>query len=148
MGEARQLCTFLCESRLFGLDIHRMREVVRYQTPTLVPLSTSEVRGLMSFRGQIIPVIDLGTRLDLPTRPKTKLPVNLILEMPEIPIALTVDSVEDVITIDAADVLPPPQNLPILERSLVEGVYQIPDQLIVILDADAIVSSPVRSSTR
>lgn len=63
---AQQICTFYLNSTYFGIPIQEVQEIVRHQTPTRVPLAEADVCGLINLRGQIITVIDLKRRLDMP----------------------------------------------------------------------------------
>ena len=62
----RQLCTFLLDDLLFGIEVMNVQEVIRYQEMTAVPLATAVVRGLINLRGQIVTAIDMRARLGLP----------------------------------------------------------------------------------
>lgn len=49
----------------FGLPIRYVREVLRCPPVTPVPQVPAALRGVVSIRGEIVPVIDLGERLGL-----------------------------------------------------------------------------------
>jgi purine-binding chemotaxis protein CheW len=59
VSDTRQLCTFLIDGMLFGVDVMNVQEVIRYQEMTVVPLASSMVRGLINLRGQIVTAIDV-----------------------------------------------------------------------------------------
>lgn len=60
-----QLLTFRLESDVFALPIDRVREVVEYSRVTKVPGARPYVRGLLNLRGNIIPVVDLRSKLGM-----------------------------------------------------------------------------------
>ena len=66
--EGRQYCTFYLDEFLFGVEVERVQEVIRYQEMTRVPLAPPVISGLINLRGQIVTAIDLRRRLDLPPR--------------------------------------------------------------------------------
>ena len=63
MADEHQYCTFFLDGRCFGIDVHRVQEIIRYQQMTRVPLAPPVVRGLINLRGQIVTAIDLRSRL-------------------------------------------------------------------------------------
>lgn len=47
MAENKQFCTFYVNDFLFGVEVLDVQEVLRYQELTDVPLSPSEISGLI-----------------------------------------------------------------------------------------------------
>ena len=58
-----QYVTFEVAGRLFGIDIRLVREVCSDPEITPVARTPEFVRGLLNLRGQLVTVIDMGTRL-------------------------------------------------------------------------------------
>ncbi|MBS2020709.1 MAG: chemotaxis protein CheW, partial [Deltaproteobacteria bacterium] len=96
LGESRQLCTFLIDGMLFGVDVTNVQEVIRYQEMTRVPLASSTVRGLINLRGQIVTAIDMRARLGLPPRADQALPMNVVASTGDGVVSLLVDEIGDV----------------------------------------------------
>jgi purine-binding chemotaxis protein CheW len=63
MTASRQMCTFYVNQQCYGIDVLQVREIVRSQPLTRVPLADPMVRGLMNLRGQIVTAIDMRRRL-------------------------------------------------------------------------------------
>jgi purine-binding chemotaxis protein CheW len=61
----RQLLTFVLDASPYAIDVARVREIVRVRPITPVPRIPSDVRGVISLRGEILEVIDLRLRLRL-----------------------------------------------------------------------------------
>ena len=80
MADQHQYCTFLLDGYHFGIDVLRVREIIRFQNMTHVPLAHTVVRGLINLRGQIVTAIDLRRRLDLPDRPAGQQPINVVVQ--------------------------------------------------------------------
>ena len=53
----------------YGLPVGQVREIVRYTTPRPVASDVPWMRGVVSLRGRLVPVHDLGVRLGLVTSP-------------------------------------------------------------------------------
>ena len=76
-----------------GVDVLKVREVIRYQEMTRVPIAPPMVRGLINLRGQIITAIDLRRRFELVDRPDGELPMNVVLRTDDGAVSLLVDEI-------------------------------------------------------
>jgi purine-binding chemotaxis protein CheW len=133
---AKQLCTFLVDGLLFGIDVKRVQEVIRYQEMTPVPLAPAVVHGLINLRGQIVTAIDLRTRLHLSERAAGQLPVNVVARNDEGAVSLLVDEIGDVVEVDESSFEPPPQTLNPVSKALIHGVYKLEPQLLLLLNTE------------
>ncbi len=131
-----QLCTFEVDGQMFGVDVRRVQEVIRYQEMTEVPQAPDAVCGLINLRGQIVTAIDLRKRLGVPDRPKDILPMNVVVRGEDGAISLLVDQIGDVQEIDESNFEPPPETLHGNARKLIQGAYKMEDHLLLILDTD------------
>jgi purine-binding chemotaxis protein CheW len=134
VAERRQFCTFFLDGLRFGVDVQKVQEVVPYQEMTRVPLAPPTVRGLLNLRGQIVTGIDLRRRLELAERPAGSLPMNVVLRGEDSPVSFLVDDVGEVIEVTADSCERPPDTLQGRARDLIQGVYPLPDELLLVLD--------------
>src|SRR5262245_23643500 len=134
MADQLQFCTFFLDGLRFGVDVQKVQEVVPYQEMTRVPLAPPTVRGLLNLRGQIVTGIDLRRRLGLPECPDGRLPMNVVLRGEDSPVSFLVDDIGEVIEVDAGAGERPPETLQGRVRELIEGVYPLPDELLLVLD--------------
>jgi purine-binding chemotaxis protein CheW len=58
--EARQYLTFMLSGQEYGVDALKIIEVINPVTVTSVPMSDPSVIGIMNFRGEVIPLVDLS----------------------------------------------------------------------------------------
>ncbi len=142
MSARHQYCTFYLGEQCFGLDVLRVLEIGRFQATTRVPLAHPIVRGLINLRGQIVTAIDLRRRLDLPERDEGCEPVNVVVQTDDGAVSLLVDEIGDVLELTEEQFERPPETLQGPARDLIQGAYQLPDRLLVILDPDRVVSVP------
>src|SRR3954470_3351353 len=98
MAQERQFCTFTLGEHYFGLDVLKVQEIIRSQEMTRVPLAHPVVRGLINLRGQIVTAIDLRRRLDMPDRPATMQPVNVVVQTDDGAVSLLVDEIGNVLS--------------------------------------------------
>src|SRR6516164_6364907 len=133
MAERRQFCTFFLDGLRFGVDVQKVQEVVPYQEMTRVPLAPATVCGLLNLRGQIVTGIDLRRRLDLAERPADQLPTNVVLRGEDSPVSFLVDDIGEVLEV-AGDGETPPVTLRGKVRDLIEAVYPLDGELLLVMD--------------
>ncbi|HET9934660.1 MAG TPA: chemotaxis protein CheW [Polyangiaceae bacterium] len=130
-----QFCTFELGSLLLGLEAKLVQEVLRAQPVTEVPLAPHAVRGLMNMRGQIVLVVDLRRRLGLPEPVGDVRRVNVLVRTEDGLVSLLVDRVGDVLEISPEEFEAVPDTLDAEARQLLRGAYQLPERLLLQLDA-------------
>ena len=99
-GQQKQMLTFQVENEVYGIEIHKVKELVRYSTdrpPKAVPNVPADILGVINVRGEIIPVMDLRKKIGLPQRTYTKFDVIVILETEGQSLGLLADEVQDVV---------------------------------------------------
>jgi purine-binding chemotaxis protein CheW len=136
--ERVQFCTFYLGELLFGVEVRHVREVLREQRVTRVPLAHPTVSGLINLRGHIIAAIDLRRRLQLDSRTSQPGRVNIIVKVDQSTVSFLVDAVAEVEEMQNGSFEPLPETLEGIARVLVKGVYQLPKQLLLILNPEKV----------
>jgi len=134
MSNTVQLCTFRLGELSLGIEVGRVQEVLRYQQMTTVPMASSSIAGLINLRGQIVTAVDLRQRFGLPALTGGDGPMNVVVRVDGDISSLLVDEIGDVVEISADDLEPSPPTLRSPARDLVRGVYQLPNDLLLLLD--------------
>lgn len=140
MNQENQFCTFFLDGLFFGVEVQRVQEVIRYQEMTRVPLASSEVRGLINLRGEIVTAIDLRRRLELSERPGDQLPMNVVVRTDDSAVSLLVDEIGDVLEVEEGAFEPPPETLQGAAREFILGAYKIEGRLLLVLDIEKVVN--------
>lgn len=130
--------TFRSEGQFFGIPVHLVQDVIRRQRLTPIPLAPVEITGAVNLRGRIVTVINLRERLKIPFNPEVKPAMNIVVEHRGELFSLWVDSVGDVLSLAAQDIEKAPPNLTPHWQQFVRGVFQLKDELLLILDVAAI----------
>lgn len=131
-----QLVGFRNGKEMFGVDILMVQEIIRGAPITSVPNAPVFVEGVTNLRGNIIPVIDLRKRLNLTIeRQSTGKNWVLILDIAGRITGFIVDAVTEVLKIDRDAIEPPPDIVVAgLESQYIQGVCDIGDRLLILLD--------------
>ncbi|MEJ5867294.1 chemotaxis protein CheW [Pseudokineococcus marinus] len=127
--------TFHLGDGLYGIEVLRVQEVLTEQALTRVPLAPPEVAGLVNLRGQVVTAVDLRRRLGLPPREEGLPTTDLVVRVGDEVVALLVDSIGDVVEVSEDDLEPPPDTLSGPMADLITGACQLPDRLLMPLDA-------------
>lgn len=97
------LATFDVRGRLYALDVSQVREIVRVQEITPLPLAPALIEGVIDLRGAVVPVIDLGRLLGgEPCRIGSKARIALLV-LDGMVVGLQVEGATDVLSLRSAD---------------------------------------------
>ena len=139
-GELRQLISFSVGEEEYGLELARVKEVIRVREITWLPKAPSFVRGIINLRGDVIPIIDLRDEFGLDSREDTAQTRVIVVEMEGRFMGLVVDSASQVVRISADQVDPPPPVPGGFSQELITGVGKLEDRLVILLNPDAILT--------
>jgi purine-binding chemotaxis protein CheW len=138
MSSSQQFCTFRVDGEMFGTPVARVQEVIRQQEMTPVPLAPDVVAGMMNLRGQIVCAIDLRRRLQLPDRAADQTPMSVVVRTNQGTVSLLVDEIGDVIEVTDEARERAPETLQGVAREVIEGVYKLPDRLLLAIDVNRV----------
>ncbi len=141
MSGPQQYSTFYVAGLLFGIDVLKVQEVLRYLEMTPVPLAPDVIEGLINLRGQIVTAVDMRRRLGVPKRQDQEPPMNLVVRSEDGPVSLLVDEIGDVLEVRAGSYEPAPDNLPAEQRELIEGVHKLDGRLMLILNTERVLQT-------
>ncbi len=136
MAQTHQFCTFYLDKLLFGVNLEKVQEVIRYLEITQIPLAPRVVSGLMNLRGQIVTGLDLRRRLDLPDRTDSAAPMNVVIRSADGAVSLLVDEIGDVVEVTDESFERPPETLHGKVREVILGVHKLDKQLMHVLNTE------------
>jgi purine-binding chemotaxis protein CheW len=130
-GESEQWSTFFLADEMFAVRVEDVQEVIMHQPLTPVPLAPEYVVGLLNLRGQIIPAVDLRSRLRFEARVPTGEEKLLVLKTNEGLLSVVVDEIGDVLELPSAAWRSPPETLARGYRTFVLGICPIEGHLVL-----------------
>jgi purine-binding chemotaxis protein CheW len=140
----RQALTFALGQEVYGVDILRVKEIRGWAPVTRIPQSPAAVLGVLNLRGAIVPIVDLRVRFAMPSAEFNAVTVVIVLSLRtadgERECGIVVDSVRDVVDIAAGSVRPAPTMQGCQANEFIEGITTLGEQMLVLLDADRLVS--------
>ncbi len=139
MGDTHMFVTMRIDQQLFGVPVRFVRDVLRRQHITQIPLAPSEVAGSLNLRGRIVTVIDLRERLRLPKKDADATGgMFVVVEQRGELYSLMVDNVGEVMTVAAGAIEKTPANLGASWTDVASGIYKLDGELLVIMDVEAL----------
>jgi purine-binding chemotaxis protein CheW len=138
--QLRKLVTFSLDDRKFALHVSAVQRIVQVVEVTALPKAPKIVAGIINLQGTVIPVFDIRQRFRLPLREVGLADQMIIATAARRIVALTVDSVDDVIEIPGERIVAAEQILP--DLAYVEGVMKTEGGMILIHDLDRFLSLP------
>lgn len=129
-----QLVCFMFADEQYAVDIRNAHEVILVQKITRVPQMPDFTLGVINVRGQIVPVFDLRRKFGLPEKEFGEQTKILIAEVNGVQISFIVDKMLDNIKLDASMVDPSPHVKMKIERECIQGIGQLEDRMIIILE--------------
>lgn len=134
-------------NQLFCIEIKQIRELRRWSPVTALPHSTQDVLGVINLRGAVIPIIDLAARFGLPAIERDERNVIVIVACEGQTFGLLVQSVSEILTVQADQIQETPDVQSEATRRSVTGVFAVKDDLIRILDLKAVFQTEVMETT-
>ncbi len=125
----------------YGIEVSKAKEIIaRYEIVPL-PKTPDFIEGMISLRGEIIPVVDLRKRFSLAAKERDAETRVIVIELHEFTVGIQVDKVHEVMKLSEDDIDPPPALVSGLKADYLEGVAEVNSLLIAILNLDEIFST-------
>lgn len=145
---ALQAITFALGDTRYGITIDSVLEILTLPAITPMPDLPAFIEGIINLRGNIIPVIDLRKRLNLPPHTPTPATRIIVVEFAAaegsddwLEVGLIVDAVRQVTTFAPGTLQPPPALVGGLRRDYLQAIADDGSGLVVLLDIAKILSA-------
>jgi purine-binding chemotaxis protein CheW len=143
-GTVAQIVTFRIEQDLFAADVRAVERVLRPTAITPVRNMPPWISGVLEYQKRVVPVIDFRARFELPAAAPTNETRVLVFNVAGSWVAAVVDAVLDVSVLEPGRLDPPPPLLRGLAAGYLRGIVRRDGKLVMLLDADRILSATER----
>lgn len=130
--------SFVLDEEEYCIDITKIKEIMGMIEITKIPKTPDFIKGVINLRGQIIPIIDLRLKFELPEIQYTDrtciIVVELYYENELTLMGLVVDKIREVINIQDERITKIPYINLKVNSDYINGMAEINDRIIVILD--------------
>ena len=141
----------------FGVAIGQVLRIVRLTPITRVPRAPHFLEGLVNYRGQVVPVVDLRKRLALPSEEEYGDAARILIVELEAstepalstaeglsraaqPIGMLVDAVAGISRLPDESIEPPPEMVAQVNGVYLTGVAHHEERLVMLLDLSRVLT--------
>ena len=137
-ADSRKYLIFTVDDLKIGIDAEQVVELLNGYMATYLPMMPDYILGIFNMRGQIIPIVDIRSRLG-------KMPIDygdnnciIVLEIDSISLGILVDSVSQVVDSELSKISPVPVNK---QQELVNGMISLDaNNVVLLLDCEQLVN--------
>lgn len=146
-AELIQLVTFSLGDEEYGVNVLKVREIIRMTPITRVPNALPYVEGVINLRGKVIPIASIRRKLRLEDVERDSRTRIMVMEVGSELMGYIVDAVSEVIRITGNEIQPPPAVVNGgLEQDCLFGVINRNERLLVLLDLEKLFSFAERQT--
>lgn len=127
----------------FGINVFKVREVMRTPPITAAPDMQPGVEGMVSLRGQLVPIVDLAKYCGID--PQGKRDIMIVTEYNGHTQGFLVEAVDTILRLDWAQMRIPPDMMTTRLGGLVTAVTELDDnRLIMMLDVEKVLAETTK----
>ena len=130
----------------FGVDINLVQSIEKQVDVVPVPNSMRYISGIVNLRGEVIPVMCLKEKFNMEDR--TKGNNTVIVNLPDMKIALEVDEVLEIGELNAEKIVDMPRLAKNEETEYLDRVASVDGDLVILLDINKILSEDEAQGVR
>jgi len=138
-SELVALVTFRLGRESYALPADQVRGAIACQSLVPIPSTPPHLLGITNFRGEILPVFDLGVLLGLASEPGE--PAYFLIARPGADsAALGCDSCPDIVEVPGDDIKPPRSTIASPAAPYLRGQVLVRDHALGVLDMDKVLA--------
>jgi purine-binding chemotaxis protein CheW len=135
-----QLVVFELANEHYGVMIADVESIIKMQAITRMPQAPDFVEGVTNLRGNVLPVLDLRKRFNLPVSEHDRDTRIIVVSINGVTMGMIVDAVSEVLRVPQDSVEPPPLMVTTVNSSFITGIAKVNDKLIILLDLSKVLS--------
>lgn len=124
----------------YGINVAKIREILPYQKPTLVPNAHSCVEGIFMPRDLIITIVNLAKSLNIQVPDNYDKDMYIVTNFNNLHVGFHVNRVLGIHRVSWSDISKPDSTLNQSGKSVATGIIKLQEKLIIILDFEKIVA--------
>jgi purine-binding chemotaxis protein CheW len=133
------------QDQQYGIPIMKIKEIIRMMPVTSVPNAPHYVRGLINLRGNTIPVVDLGLKLNLGSSEDSGraciVVVEVVCKANITTVGIVVDSVSEAVNVHGSEIEDTVGTIITADNGFLLGIAKIQEKPHVLLDMDSLFSA-------
>lgn len=136
-----QYVVFKLGKEEFGIDIMNVQEIIPYEESIHVPDTPDFIEGIINYRGNVIPIINLKKRFKLETKENTEDTRIIVINLDEKEVGFIVDEASQTLRLDQDEIDSAPEIITGIDKRYIIGVGKIDEsRLLILLDLEKILT--------
>ncbi|MGO1368039.1 MAG: chemotaxis protein CheW [Senegalia sp. (in: firmicutes)] len=136
----KQFVIFKLDEEEYGIDIINVKEIGIYKEPVKVPNAPNFIEGIINYRGEVIPIVNLKKRFNLNNLLINKNTRVIIININDKQIGFVVDEASQTIRLDESDIEKAPELVTGIDSKYITSVGKKDDRLILIIDLEKVLT--------
>lgn len=136
----RQYVVFRIGQEEYGVDIQKVSIIEKMMNIARVPTAPPAILGVVNLRGEIIPVLDLRKRFDMPSREQDDDTRIIIFRMGEVVLGMLVDMVSEVHHLLESDIESVTSITNDRTLDYITGVGKVDSRLVTLLNIEKLIA--------
>lgn len=136
-----QYVVFKLDRGEFGIDIMNVQEISPYEESTSLPNTPDFMEGVINYRGNVIPIINLKKRFSLGEVDYDKDTRIIVINLNDKEVGFVVDEASQTIRLDDKNIDEAPEFISGIDKKYITGVGKLDDKrLLILIDLNKVLS--------
>lgn len=140
-GPVMRCVTLMLADEVYGIDVMKVKEVLRFSEIAPVPSAPDYILGIMNLRGNVVTVIDGRRRMGLPEGGIDDATRIVIVNLESEVVGIVVDSVSNVVDIPLSAIDASPKASQSEGSRYIVGVVTYKGRLVIMVDLEMLIAS-------
>lgn len=129
----------------FGINVFKVREVIKCPPLTQMPHAHPAVRGISNIRGVTIPVMDLAAAVGLPPSEEPQERFVIVAEYNRTVLGFLVDTVDRIVNLNWEAIKPPPRGVG--DQTYLTAVTEVDGEMVEVIDVERVLADVIGVKT-
>ncbi len=138
--EIKQFVAFKVGDQEYGADIHKVSIIEKTLNTARVPTTPDYIKGVINLRGEIVTVMSLRLKFDLPEIEEDDDTRTIIFKFNEALLGIIVDSVDEVVSLRESDIESVTQITNDRSLDYILGIAKVEGRLITLLNIEKLIT--------
>lgn len=136
----QQFVVFKLGEEEYGIDIMNVKEIIPYEPSVKIPNKPRFIEGIINYRGNVIPIVNLKERFDLGKFDLSQDTRIIVIHLGDKYIGFIVDDASSTAKFEDRDIEPSPAILSGIDRRYLSGVGKREDSIVILIDLEKVLS--------
>ena len=140
----QEYLTYTLGPEEYAIDILKVQEIRGYENPTRIANAPAFIKGVVNLRGVIVPIVDMRVRFGLDSVEYNAFTVTIVLSILGRTVGMVVDSVSDVLELQAGQIKPAPEFHGAIDSSYITGLGTVKsgdtERMLILMDIERLMA--------